>query len=208
MAARMIRTEVLYDGCYAHVISRSIRKLEVFKDQGDFEVFCELLAKIKRDHEWRIFHYCLMGTHFHIALRISLLESFCRGMQKLKSQYAYKFHSKYRVSGPIWRERFRSLLIEDENYLYACGQYIEHNPVKAGLVEERDHWRYSSNRYFSHGETDGVVDGYEGEVLPKLPEGVDVNDEDAFEKEKAIGSDFFRFQLKEMLKGGKKGNYD
>lgn len=201
MAARTARTEVLFDGCYVHVISRSIRKLEILRDQADFEVFSELLTRIKRDHGWRIFHYCLLSTHFHIALRISDLGLLIRGMQKLKSQYAYKFHSKYKISGPIWRERFRSLLIEDENYLYACGQYIEYNPVKAGLVAVCEDWKYSSRRYFSHRESDGIVDGYEGDVLPGLPEGIDLRDEGAFEKERGIGSEFFKFRLQERLTG-------
>src|SRR3989338_7165750 len=107
MVARAVRTEILYDGCYVHVISRSIRKLEIFRDQEDYAVFCELLIRIKREHELRILHYCLMGTHFHLAIRISSVEGFIRGLQKLKSQYVYKFHSKYKMSGPIWRGRGR-----------------------------------------------------------------------------------------------------
>ncbi len=200
MVARAVRTEILYNGCYVHVISRSIRKLEIFKDSEDHAVFCELLIKIKREHDLRIFHYCLMGTHFHLAVKISTVEGFVRGLQKLKSQYVYKFHSKYKMSGPIWRERFRSLLIENEAYLYACGQYIESNPVKAGLVRENAEWKYSSSRYYLRGEGDPVVDGYEAKALPKLPQEITVYDEEIFERGKCIGSGYFKFQLQETLK--------
>ena len=125
-----------------------------------------------------------------------------RALQKLKSQYVYQFHAKYRLSGPIWRERFRSLLIEDEAYLYACGQYIENNPVKAGLVRESLEWKFSSSRHYLKGEADPVVDGYETASLPQLPSDVGSNDEEAFEKGRAIGSSYFRFRFKEMHKGG------
>ncbi len=200
MVARLARTEVLYDACCVHVISRSIRKLEVFRDQEDYEAFCGLLIKVKREYSLKVFHYCLMHTHFHLAIRISTVEGFIRALQKLKSQYVYKFHTKYKLSGPIWRERFRSLLVEDEAYLYACGQYIENNPVKAGLVRESIAWKYSSSRYYLKGERDLIVDGYATARLPQLPQDIDIYDEESFEKGRAIGSSYFRFRLKEMLK--------
>ena len=130
--ARLTRSQLLFGGCYAHVISRSIGKNKVFKDGQDFETFRGLLLKAKQESGFQIFHYCFMHTHFHRAVKIPDVSRFSKGLQKLKSQYIYKYHTKYRESGPIWRERFRSLLIENEAYLYACGQYIENNPVKAG----------------------------------------------------------------------------
>jgi len=45
--ARVARAKILYDGCYAHVISRSIGKQKIFNDPEDFEVFRELLIKVK-----------------------------------------------------------------------------------------------------------------------------------------------------------------
>ena len=48
--------------------------------------------------------------------------------------------------------RYKSLLIENENYLYACGQYVENNPVKAGLVNQVKDWEYSSGGYYIDGK--------------------------------------------------------
>ncbi len=180
MVARLARTNILSDGCCLHVISRSIRKLEIFRDDEDFEAFRELLIKIKQEYGLKVLHYCLMSTHFHLAIKISTAEGFIRGLQKLKSQYVYKFHSKYRLSGPIWRERFRSLLVEDETYLYACGQYIENNPVKAGLVKENMQWKHSSSRHYQNSIIDPVVDGYEAIGLPQLPGDIDLSDKEIF----------------------------
>ena len=39
----------------------------------------------------------------------------------------------------------KSLLIEGERYLFACGQYIENNPVKAKMVKKANDWLYSSS---------------------------------------------------------------
>ncbi len=45
--ARLARDAFMYDGCYAHVISRSIRGYKVFHDRIDFKVFRDLLLKEK-----------------------------------------------------------------------------------------------------------------------------------------------------------------
>jgi hypothetical protein len=134
---------------------------------------------------------------------IPALREFSQGLQKLKSQYVYKYHAKYKLSGPIWRGRYQSLLIESEPYLYACGQYIENNPVKAGLVKSSEQWEYSSMRHYRKMAKDALVDGYGGEIVPQLPKQVDLQDEKFFEKGVGIGSGFFRFQLKETLKQNK-----
>lgn len=199
--SRMARSAFMYDGCYAHVISRSIRKQAIFNDEEDFRVFLGLLSRSKKEAGYRIFHYCLMSTHFHLAVQIPHLTDFSKAIQRLKSYYTYKYHTKYRLSGPIWRERFRSLLIESEPYMYACGRYIEHNPVEAGLVDMALDWPFSSCQYYEAGKPDGITDGYPRDTLPGIPKDMDIQDRSLFERGAVIGSNYFKFQLKETMKG-------
>jgi len=192
--SRISRLELLYGGCYVHVISRSIRKLKLFQDNEDFEFFMGLLKKAKSRAGFRIYHYCLMQTHFHLAVRMEDPEEFSWGIRDVKRDYACKFHDKYRLSGPVWRERYKSLLVEDERYLYMCGKYIEENPVKAGLVREGMDWKYSSSRHYALGEQDNLIDKYDEGVEARGVEGLSLDEED-FERGSVIGSGFFKFQF-------------
>jgi len=195
MSGRLARTDLLYDGCYAHVISRSIRKLKIFNEDDDFETFKKLLIIEKRRNKFKIYHYCLMHTHFHIAVEIPNVIDFSRSLSKVKSQYASAFHAKYRLSGPIWRERYKSLLIENEGYLLACGQYIEENPVKAGLVERSEDWKYCSSKHYNQDCVDGLIDEYEDmNSVRRVKVEAGTTSED-FEKGNLIGSSFFKFQF-------------
>ena len=199
MAARLNRSGILYDGCYAHVISRSIRRLNIFHDNHDFRTFLGLMLTIKKESGFRIYHYCLMPTHFHLAVAIPDIQRFSKSIQRLKSLYIYRFHERNNTSGPIWRERYRSLLIESEPYLYACGRYIENNPVQGGLTARPQDWPYSSSRYYFERQPDQLVEGY-SHPLPEIPKGMDITDEAIFEHGVGIGTSFFRFQLNENLK--------
>ena len=198
--SRMARSAFMYDGCYAHVISRSIRKQAIFNDTEDYQVFLDMLVQSKKEAQYRIFHYCLMSTHFHLAVKVANLTNFSKALQRLKSCYTYKYHAKYRLSGPIWRERFRSLLIENEPYMYACGRYIEHNPVEAGLVTRALDWPFSSCQYYENKKADGITDGYPNDTLKNVPKHIDINDRSLFERGAVIGSNCFKFQLKETMK--------
>lgn len=60
--SRKARSQILYDGCYAHIISRSIRKLKVFRNSEDFGFFLNVLSELKSSGSFKIFHYCLRWT--------------------------------------------------------------------------------------------------------------------------------------------------
>ena len=58
------------------------------------------------------------------------------------------------------RKTLRSLPIEDERYLAACGLYVELNPVRAGLCREPAEYLFSSARKYYLGTPDDLVDEY------------------------------------------------
>lgn len=198
---RIARDVLLYDGCYVHVISRSIRKAKIIKDQEDFLAFLKILKTAKQQSGFQLFHYCIMHTHFHLAVMAPDVTLFSKAIQYIKGQYCLKYHAKYHVSGPIWRGRFKSLLIEDENYLKVCGEYIEYNPVKAGLVEQAEDWQFSSSRCYNAHKKDDLVDVYDVVGNPKKVHDVCLEDKRYFEGGTAIGSPYFQYQIREKLKG-------
>ncbi|MGE0269237.1 MAG: transposase [Candidatus Omnitrophota bacterium] len=199
--SRIARQDILFDGCYAHIISRSIRKMKLMRDDDDFESLYRLLILTKKMSGFQVHHYCLMHTHFHLIVSLPDVPGFSKAMQYVKSQYSYHFHKKYRLSGPVWRERFRGLLIENESYLRACGEYIENNPLKAGLVKEANNWKYSSFRHYNHDQPDDLINRIKCNKRSQKPVEIIFEEEEFFEKGKVIGSAFFRFQFHEKMKG-------
>ena len=193
---RKARNEILFDGCFAHILSRSFENKWLFEDAGDFEYFKGVLLKVKQEQGFLIHHYCLMRTHVHFLVSIPEISKFSRALQKLKWHYTARFNQRYQRNGPLWRERFRSQLIEDETYLYACGRYIEENPVKAGLVDRPEDWPHSSAAHYRFGGKDPLIDRYEFDpeknALPKI-------NQEMLEKGKAIGTELFLLHLEDGL---------
>ncbi|WP_442965906.1 transposase, partial [Pseudomonas sp. Root569] len=52
-------------------------------------------------------------------------------MQGLGQRYVQYVNRTYQRTGTLWEGRFRSCLVQEENYVLACHRYIEMNPVRA-----------------------------------------------------------------------------
>jgi REP element-mobilizing transposase RayT len=193
---RIARGDILYDGCYAHVFSRVFEKRRVFASKDDFDHFKGLLSKTKKKYTYQIHHYGIMQTHFHLVVKIEDVKAFSTALQVLKKSYTEWYNYHHKRFGPLWRDRFKSLLIENEGYLYACGLYVENNPVEAGIVKESVDWPHSSAKHYFFGDSDPLVDDYDNKSLPK---DIDITDSDFFVKGSGIGSKFFKLQLRDEI---------
>ena len=191
---RRNRGSILFNGCYAHVFSRAIEKRYIFQSDEDFQKFKEILLESKQRFSYRIHHYCLMHTHFHLAVSIPDTQKFSAGLKWVKWNYARYFNLKEKRFGPLWRDRFKSLLIENENYLYACGKYIEENPVAAGIVKRCEDWKHSSSRYYFKGKGDLLIDPYD-HSLPLIL--IEEDKEKYFTRGYVIGSDLFKIHCQD-----------
>ncbi len=191
---RRARSHLLYDGCFAHIISRSIEKKYVFEEDAAFCQFKELLIQARKEYGFRVYHYCLMNTHFHLAIQMESVPRFAAGMKWLKREYTNWYNQARQRRGTLWQERYKSLLIEDTHYLYACGLYMERNPVTAGMVTKSTDWPYSSSRCHELGAVDPLVQPYDD--LPAHGEIVEFP-EKYFERGPAIGSELFRIQMRD-----------
>ncbi len=151
-APRLIYPDETY-----HIICRGNNKSSIFHCPEDYAWYLTALEEAKRRYGFSLYHYVLMPNHVHLLLRPNdggLSES----MHVMQMRYAKHYCKKYRFIGHVWHSRFKSLLIENDAYLLACGNYIEMNPVRAGLVTIPDDWGWSSYRYYAHGEDNSIVE--------------------------------------------------
>lgn len=61
------------------------------------------------------------------------------------------------ISGISGRTGYKSIIISKDEYLLACGSYVELNPVRAKMVEEPKDYTWSSYRVYGYGKKDVLV---------------------------------------------------
>lgn len=88
--------------------------------------------------------YCLMTNHVHLLLTAQHVDSCSLLMKNIGQLFARYINKRYGRSGNLWEGRFKSCLVQSEEYVLACYRYIELNPVRAGLVKRTDEYPWSS----------------------------------------------------------------
>lgn len=76
-----------------------------------------------------------------LRLRMGDISAF---MKTLKQRYSMSYNGRYKRTGTLWEERFKSVLVENrENAKATVAAYIDLNPVRAKLVEDPKEYRWS-----------------------------------------------------------------
>jgi len=74
-------------------------------------------------------------------------ESLSEYVKEIKQGFSRFYNKKYHRKGFFWAERFKSVIVENGETLINCLAYIDLNPVRAGIVEKPEEYRWSSLGY-------------------------------------------------------------
>ena len=102
-----------------------------------------MIAKYKKVSGMKVYAWCLMNNHVHLLLEEGV-EDLSKTMKRIGVSYVWYYNLKYSTTGHLFQDRFRSENIESNVSLFRVIRYIHQNPVKAGIVERSDEWRWSS----------------------------------------------------------------
>lgn len=136
---------LLLPNCPHHIIQRGHNRQVVFAGDADYLYYLDTLKQWKARLGCKVYGYCLMTNHIHLVLdpgdhptSISLLMKRLAGRQ---ARYVNRLEGR---SGSLWEGRYKSSPIQADRYLLACCRYVELNPLRAGMVDEPEAYRWSS----------------------------------------------------------------
>jgi putative transposase len=141
-----------------HVLTRGNNRQDIFFDDADFLKYLDFLARYKDKYSFFLYHYVLMTNHIHLVLETTDHGSLSQIMKGINLSYAQYFKKKYSHVGHFWQDRYKSILISRDEYLLACGSYVELNPVRAGMVGFPGDYRWSSYACYAYGKNDPLTD--------------------------------------------------
>ena len=132
-----------FPGACHHVMNRGADRAPIFVDDLDRKRFLIELRGAAFAGSVHVICYCLMQNHFHLLL-MTPEGGVSRMLQRFSSSYTQAFNRRHRRDGPLFRGRFRSVVVEDDAQLIQTTLYIHRNPVEAGLAHDAAQWKWSS----------------------------------------------------------------
>ena len=144
----IIKREKSRTGVY-HVLAQGAGNHELFLDEEDYQVFVSFLAKLMKE-AWAeddepdrpYFHtyaYCLTPRQFRLIVKEEKYQVSAI-MQSISQLYSRYYSGKYNSYGPLYRRRYYSEPINDEERLEVVMRYVHQEPQRLGL----DEWPWSS----------------------------------------------------------------
>ena len=130
-------------GSWHHVMNRGIAKRTLFESELDIRTFLARLACSVRAGRIEVHAYSILTTHFHLLVR-SPVERLSETMQLVQNGYSRWFNRSRHRDGPLYRARFRSKLVDSEEYRLDLLRYIDDNAMAAGLCETPAAYPHSS----------------------------------------------------------------
>ena len=139
-------------GVPCHVIQRGNNRDVCFYSEQDYLFYLECLRSACKRYRVSVHAYILMTNHVHLLMSPDDEFGITRVMQSIGRRYVQYINRTYRRSGTLWEGRYKSSLINAEDYLLACYRYIELNPVRANMVTHPGDYRWTSYRFNGEGE--------------------------------------------------------
>lgn len=152
--ARLAR--IVAPGCPHHVTARGNRREPIFFEDGDQDLYLDILARHMREAGVEVWAYCLMPNHVHLILCPATAEGLARALGAAHRRWANFVNARGRWTGHLFDGRYASVAM-DERHLMACVRYVAQNPVRAGLAASAWDWPWSSVHAHARGVSDGVV---------------------------------------------------
>ncbi len=75
------------------------------------------------------------------------LSSLPKYMKEIKQAFSSYYNKRHNRRGTLWGDRYKSVIVEQGETLINCLAYIDLNPVRAGIVEKPEAYRWSSIGY-------------------------------------------------------------
>jgi len=155
---RPARKDLLGDGdCYVHLTYRCHNGDFLLNEAAKLLLY-KLLLAFKAAYCVKIHEYVFMDNHIHLVLYLKSTVLLSKLMHKVFSMLATFINKQFKRSGRVFGERAKTPVIKDREYFWNTAMYIDRNPLRAGICEKPQHYRWSGFRHYAYGEKDPLID--------------------------------------------------
>ncbi|MBN1869862.1 MAG: transposase [Candidatus Omnitrophica bacterium] len=124
---------------------------DLFGDSQDYSAYLKTLSEYKREYGFKLFAFTLLAKSIYLLIELKNNVTISQIMHDLNSRYTKAYNSRYGKKGHLFQSRFKSVLIEKEEYLLRMSRYVHLLAKDAGVVDEPFQHQYSSLSSYVYG---------------------------------------------------------
>jgi putative transposase len=133
-------------GFVFHVLNRGARRGGLFETGGDYDAFERVLREALERRPIRLLNYCVMRNHFHFLMWPETDKDLPEFMHRFTLKQALRWRTANNTlgEGAVYQGRYKAIPVHTDEHFLSVARYVERNPLRAGLVERAEDWRWSS----------------------------------------------------------------
>ena len=136
------------DGAY-HLSAAGFEHTAVIGHSPERMAECEqgLLATLQPHAQERI-AWCILPNHYHLLVETASLKAVLGALGQFHGRTSFQWNGEENTRGrKVWY-KCADRAIRSERHFWATVNYIHHNPVHHGYVEQWQDWPYSSAKAY------------------------------------------------------------
>jgi putative transposase len=134
--ARSLRIQ--YPGAFYHVMCRGNARRKIFLDDDDRYRFLKLLHESMETYQVLLYAYVMMDSHFHLVVQ-TVRANLSEFMRRFNICYTGWFHYHHGTCGHLYQGRYKSYLVDADNYLLELSRYVHLNPIRGNRFKDSNH---------------------------------------------------------------------
>jgi putative transposase len=116
----------------------------LFQTERMANLLIDVLRSAMRTKGIAVHEFAVMPNHVHILMTVPGEMSLEKAMQLIKGGFSFRANRELGFRGEIWQRGFSDVRVNDELNFEQHREYIENNPVKAGLVSSPEEFLFGS----------------------------------------------------------------
>lgn len=140
---RPLRLE--FEDAFYHVMNRGRGRQAIFHGHEYYQAFLDCLAQAHARFGAEVHAYCLMGNHYHLLVKTPFA-NLSRVMRHINGVYTQRHNRLKHTDGPLFRGRYKAIIVDADAYLLQVTRYIHRNPIETPhpLAKTLEHYAWSS----------------------------------------------------------------
>jgi len=150
---RQLRIE--YPGAIYHIMSHGNGFQWIYKNTNHLNIFINVLISVIQKYKVKIHAVVIMRNHYHILLELTET-NLSKAMKKLNSDFARIYNKESERKGSVIRDRYKSILIQNDKYYFNVLRYICQNPLRKQLCSKCEEYEGSYLNWLEKGFTENL----------------------------------------------------
>jgi len=126
------------------VSSKAVQGRALLQSDRHAMLLIDTMRSYVNARKFVIHDFVVMPNHLHVLITVDNMMSIEKAMQLIKGGFSYRIRKELGYQGEVWQRGYSEVRIRDRRGFLKHRDYIDQNPIRAGLANTADEYPYGS----------------------------------------------------------------